>query len=677
MGSFAATHFTFHQGFDSVGNRTELRAVHGTGNDFKNTYTFDKLRRLTEVTRTSQPGGSAVLPKRVALEYNALGQRTKISRFESTGTTNAVATTDFTYDFANRLSSIAHKKGTTNLNTHSYTYDPLSRLRSITSTLDGTINYTYDQRSQLTIADDGQPYSPGHPTRLGERYQYDANGNRVGTGFTVLADNDNRITAAPGETYTYDNEGNVISMITSIGVGSKSFQWDHRNRLTQSTVSTSSGIVTVNYAYDPFNRLVKRSTGFNTTYFGYDEGINPQLQMDTQSGNQITHRYLWSDQVDELFADEQRLSGLVPDTKWALSDHQGTIKDIADFNSTTGQTSVRHRAYDSFGNRKGSALPTDIVFGYTGKYFDETTGMQNSWNRWYSPKMGRFISQDPIGFAAGDANLYRYVGNSPTNSTDPSGLIDPLGPTRTRPWEFFDSWSESQRVAWLKNQWGRYGSSIEKAASKHGVPEDLLTVVVFNEMMDYSVWEWMGERMGFGSSCGPGQLTQKALVSHGIYPDSMKIDGQPRVGRYPPRIENEADAAMAVQRYRKWQSKYRSALNDPDTSIDLLAQLVGVYVQILKDKTNTTDGSWGLPNRVVSSVIGMPLSNDSADKFRLELSRCGRAKTRVSQSMMAVIQAMTNDTETVLTEEGINDNVLQHIWNAGGLHPYINNNQHK
>ena len=433
----------------------------------------------------------------------------------------------------------------------------------------------------------------------------------------------------------------------------------------------------MSYAYDAFNRLVKRSAGFNTTYFDYDEGINPHLQMDTQSGNQITHRYLWSDQVDELFADEQRLSGLVPDTKWALSDHQGTIKDIADFNSTTGQTSVRHRAYDSFGNRKGSALPTDIVFGYTGKYFDETTGMQNSWNRWYSPKMGRFISQDPIGFAAGDANLYRYVGNSPTNSTDPSGLIDPLGPTRTRPWEFFDSWSESQRVAWLKNQWGRYGSSIEKAASKHGVPEDLLTVVVFNEMMDYSVWEWMGERMGFGSSCGPGQLTQKALVSHGIYPDSMKIDGQPRVGRYPPRIENEADAAMAVQRYRKWQSKYRSALNDPDTSIDLLAQLVGVYVQILKDKTNTTDGSWGLPNRVVSSVIGMPLSNDSADKFRLELSRCGRAKTRVSQSMMAVIQAMTNDTETVLTEEGINDNVLQHIWNAGGLHPYINNNQHK
>ncbi len=33
-----------------------------------------------------------------------------------------------------------------------------------------------------------------------------------------------------------------------------------------------------------------------------------------------------------------------------------------------------------------------------------------------------WLSQDPAGFAAGDSNLYRYVGNSPTNATDPSGL---------------------------------------------------------------------------------------------------------------------------------------------------------------------------------------------------------------------------------------------------------------
>jgi hypothetical protein len=33
-----------------------------------------------------------------------------------------------------------------------------------------------------------------------------------------------------------------------------------------------------------------------------------------------------------------------------------------------------------------------------------------------------FQNYEPLGFEAGDANLYRYVGNSPTNATDPTGL---------------------------------------------------------------------------------------------------------------------------------------------------------------------------------------------------------------------------------------------------------------
>src|SRR5262245_46570497 len=41
----------------------------------------------------------------------------------------------------------------------------------------------------------------------------------------------------------------------------------------------------------------------------------------------------------------------------------------------------------------------------------------------YDPRIGRFLEQDPSGFEAGDPNLYRYVHNSPTNATDPSGLL--------------------------------------------------------------------------------------------------------------------------------------------------------------------------------------------------------------------------------------------------------------
>ena len=44
-------------------------------------------------------------------------------------------------------------------------------------------------------------------------------------------------------------------------------------------------------------------------------------------------------------------------------------------------------------------------------------------SRWYDSSTGRWLSQDPIGFGGGDANLYGYVGNSPSIRTDPTGCI--------------------------------------------------------------------------------------------------------------------------------------------------------------------------------------------------------------------------------------------------------------
>ena len=43
-------------------------------------------------------------------------------------------------------------------------------------------------------------------------------------------------------------------------------------------------------------------------------------------------------------------------------------------------------------------------------------------SRWYDPSVGRWLSEDPSGLQSGDANLYRYCGNGPTDGMDPSGL---------------------------------------------------------------------------------------------------------------------------------------------------------------------------------------------------------------------------------------------------------------
>ena len=53
---------------------------------------------------------------------------------------------------------------------------------------------------------------------------------------------------------------------------------------------------------------------------------------------------------------------------------------------------------------------------------DAETGLYYYRARYYDAENGKFISEDPIGFEAGDANLYRYVGNNPGNGVDPMGL---------------------------------------------------------------------------------------------------------------------------------------------------------------------------------------------------------------------------------------------------------------
>ena len=50
------------------------------------------------------------------------------------------------------------------------------------------------------------------------------------------------------------------------------------------------------------------------------------------------------------------------------------------------------------------------------------TGLCQQRARHYDPALGRFLQSDPLGFAAGDLNLYAYTWNDPQNWTDPSGL---------------------------------------------------------------------------------------------------------------------------------------------------------------------------------------------------------------------------------------------------------------
>src|SRR5206468_6687385 len=80
-------------------------------------------------------------------------------------------------------------------------------------------------------------------------------------------------------------------------------------------------------------------------------------------------------------------------------------------------------AYDAFGNQSSSTNgnPMPVDYTWDGLQKDQSTGLVNDRAREYDPATGRPLQRDPLGFAAGDSNLYRYVNNEPTNATDPSG----------------------------------------------------------------------------------------------------------------------------------------------------------------------------------------------------------------------------------------------------------------
>ena len=96
------------------------------------------------------------------------------------------------------------------------------------------------------------------------------------------------------------------------------------------------------------------------------------------------------------------------------------------YNAATNVTTIaNHKVYEAFGKVFSESGPTvDTIFGYTGRFFDDDTGLQWNTNRWYDPGVGRWLSEDPIGYSAGDPNLHRYVGNSVRDRVDPSRLAE-------------------------------------------------------------------------------------------------------------------------------------------------------------------------------------------------------------------------------------------------------------
>ena len=180
------------------------------------------------------------------------------------------------------------------------------------------------------------------------------------------------------------------------------------NLIERDVDDDGDGVVddTAQYALDGWDPAKGSPTGLE----------NYDVLADLDGSGSLTTRYLHGDDVDQLFARVDAGGGGL----WYSTDHLGSVWGLVD---NAGGDQVMSVQYDTFGH---ISLQTGSVelgrYTWTGRELDSVTGLQYNRARWYDPQLGRWISQDPMGFAAGDSNLYRYVNNKPVMSTDPSGM---------------------------------------------------------------------------------------------------------------------------------------------------------------------------------------------------------------------------------------------------------------
>jgi hypothetical protein len=126
--------------------------------------------------------------------------------------------------------------------------------------------------------------------------------------------------------------------------------------------------------------------------------------------------------------------------------------------------------------------------------------------RYYDAGAGRWVSEDPLGFAAGDANLYPYCANDPVNQKDPSGLmamaepVRPLQPTIDPPPEnrTLPANRQSLRDTLVPNfekqtTWIPRGPAalITESCCTTGIDANWQWVVSLNAQAPLSLWDWL------------------------------------------------------------------------------------------------------------------------------------------------------------------------------------------
>lgn len=302
-----------------------------------------------------------------------------------------------------QIVATAGSAGTGVVSRRRYLFDAAGRVAAEVDRDAGARKFSYDSWGRLVGVD--REYGPP------ERYDFDLAGNivrdarrgarRYGPGGRLLAD-------ATGA-YVYAEDGLRLERVEPDGRRTE-FRFDAEGRLRAAT--GPDGRVT-EYRYDALGRRIAKSSGGGMTRYLWD---GTALLAEENDGD--VDLYANIPASFRAVAKIRRRREGEPELYCYHLDLLGTPREMTD---RAGRIAWKgeHTAFGETTVTAGDPALNRFVF--PGQYLDDETGLHYNVYRYYDPRNGRYISEDPIGLSGGSPNLFAYPAD-PVNRADPLGL---------------------------------------------------------------------------------------------------------------------------------------------------------------------------------------------------------------------------------------------------------------
>ena len=375
------------------------RLIKVTGNGMTTNYEYANDQGLLSKVSYGSSG------KYQTFEYNRQGEPTYIMR----------DSLPYNYTYDNNGNLLKESMGSVTV--EQFSYDELNRLDEVVDSLGITTQYFYDGNNNIfskeishlssatvNLSNAGTTLPFTNVTEHTEEMTYNAANQLVRREESITGTNGGTTkTETAVDTYTYTTNGSLCTEQETLGSAalSKTYTYNDRNQLIQyKEGSTVKGA----YTYDPEGFRESKTADGVTTKFYWDRGYT----INESDGTNFTARNTIG------------LGGIIARKTSAATTY--LVKDIhGDTVFTLNENGSKNAEYDYFvyGEQWSHTGSQDNPYRYCGEYVDNETGFIYLRNRYYSPELGRFTSEDP---AKDGDNWYVYCENNPVNFIDASGL---------------------------------------------------------------------------------------------------------------------------------------------------------------------------------------------------------------------------------------------------------------